>query len=113
MEELYTREKARLGRVFEVTEELDERNRVATAELSARDDWYVQHMQLFEQLNEAIHTRYTMIDRAVEAARDVLASQETFKERMEEALDAVKETVEDIVDGDEEEDADESEADES
>ena len=65
MEELYTREKARLGRVFEVTEELDERNRVATAELAARDDWYVQHMQLFEQLNEAIHTRYTMIDRAI------------------------------------------------
>ena len=113
MEELYTREKARLGRVFEVTEELDERNRVATAELSARDDWYVQHMQLFEQLNEAIHTRYTMIDRAVEAARDVLASQETFKERMEEALDAVKETVEDIVDGDDEEDTDEPEANES
>ena len=51
MEELYSREKARLGRVFEVTEELDEANRVATAELGARDDWYVQHMQLFEQLN--------------------------------------------------------------
>ena len=113
MEELYTREKARLGRVFEVTEELDERNRVATAELSARDDWYVQHMQLFEKLNEAIHTRYTMIDRAVEAARDVLASQETFKERMEEALDAVKETADDIADGDDEGDTDESESDES
>ncbi|GIT41604.1 MAG: hypothetical protein Ct9H300mP10_06140 [Methanobacteriota archaeon] len=42
MEELYSREKARLGRVFEVTEELDEANRVATAELGARDDWYVQ-----------------------------------------------------------------------
>ncbi len=115
MEELYTREKARLGRVFEVTEELDERNRVATAELAARDDWYVQHMQLFEQLNEAIETRYTMIDRAIEAARDVLASQETFKERMEEALDAVKETAEDLVDGDDKDegDTDEPEADES
>ena len=110
MEELYTREKARLGRVFEVTEELDERNRGATAELAARDDWYVQHMQLFEQLNEAIHTRYTMIDRAIEAARDVLASQATFKERMEEALDAVKETVDDIADGDDEGDADEDES---
>ena len=54
-----------------------------------------------------------MIDRAVEAARDVLASQETFKERMEEALDAVKETVDDIVDGDDEEGSDEPEADES
>jgi len=113
MEEMYTRESARLGRVFELAEELDESNRVANAELGARDDWYVQHMQLFEQLNEAIHTRYTMIDRAVEAAREVLASQETFKERMEEALDAVKETVEDIVDGDDEGDTDESEEDES
>jgi len=113
MEEMYTRESVRLGRVFELAEELDESNRVANAELGARDDWYVQHMQLFEQLNEAIHTRYTMIDRAVEAAREVLASQETFKERMEEALDAVKETVEDIVDGDDEGDTDESEEDES
>ena len=62
MEEMYTRESARLGRVFELAEELDESNRVANAELGARDDWYVQHMQLFEDLSEAMNTRYSMID---------------------------------------------------
>ena len=100
MEEMYTRESARLGRVFEVAEELDEANRVANAELGARDDWYVQHMQLFEHLNEAIQTRYSMIDRAVEAAKELLAKQDTFKERMEEALESVKETAENLIDGD-------------
>ena len=100
MEEMYTRESARLGRVFEVAEELDEANRVANAELGARDDWYVQHMQLFEHLNEAIQTRYSMIDRAVEAAKELLAKQDTFKERMEETLESVKETAENLIDGD-------------
>ena len=38
---------------------------------------------------------------------------ETFKERMEEALGSIVEEVEDLVDGDDEEDADEPEADES
>ena len=88
----------------------DEANRVATAELGARDDWYVQHMQLFEQLNEAIQTRYTMIDRAVEAAKTIVDAQESFRERMEETLDAVKEAAEDLVDGDDEGDADEDES---
>jgi len=111
MEEMYTRESARLGRVFEVAEELDEANRVANAELGARDDWYVQHMQVFEQLNEAIQTRYSMIDRAVEAAKELLAKQDTFKERMEEALESVKETAEDLIDGDDDEE--ESDQDES
>jgi len=111
MEEMYTRESARLGRVFEVAEELDEANRVANAELGARDDWYVQHMQLFEHLNEAIQTRYSMIDRAVEAAKELLAKQDTFKERMEEALESVKETAEDLIDGDD--DDEESDQDES
>ncbi len=111
MEEMYTRESARLGRVFEVAEELDEANRVANAELGARDDWYVQHMQLFEHLNEAIQTRYSMIDRAVEAAKELLAKQDTFKERMEEALESVKETAENLIDGDD--DDEESDQDES
>ena len=111
MEEMYTRESARLGRVFEVAEELDEANRVANAELGARDDWYVQHMQVFEQLNEAIQTRYSMIDRAVEAAKELLAKQDTFKERMEEALESVKETAENLIDGDD--DDEESDQDES
>ena len=113
MEEMYTRESARLGRVFELAEELDESNRVANAELGARDDWYVQHMQLFEDLSEAMNTRYSMIDRAVEAAKDIMDKSETFKERMEEALDSIAEEVEDLVDGDDEGDTDESEANES
>ena len=114
MQEMYTRESARLGRVFELAEELDEANRVANAELGARDDWYVQHMQLFEQLNEAIKERYDMIDRAVESAKEMLSTQEAFKERMEETLDAVKEAAESAPEVFEEsDDSDESEEDES
>ena len=60
-----------------------------------------------------MNTRYSMIDRAVEAAKDIMDKSETFKERMEEALDSIAEGVEDLVDGDDEEDADEPEADES
>jgi hypothetical protein len=59
--------------------------------MSARDDWYVQHMQLFENLNEAIQTRYEMIDSAVQAIAEFRQKQDTFKDRMNEALDAVKE----------------------
>ena len=114
MQEMYTRESARLGRVFELAEELDEANRVANAELGARDAWYVQHMQLFEQLNEAIKARYDMIDRAVESAKEMLATQETFKDRMEETLDAVKDAAESAPEVFEEsDDSDESEDDES
>jgi chromosome segregation ATPase len=98
-EEMYSREKARLGRVFEVAEELDEALQTATTEMSARDDWYVQHMQLFENLNEAIQTRYEMIDSAVQAMAEFRQKQDTFKERMDEALDAVKDKI-----GDEEQD---------
>ncbi|GIT41605.1 MAG: hypothetical protein Ct9H300mP10_06150 [Methanobacteriota archaeon] len=61
-------------------------------------------MQLFEQLNEAIQTRYTMIDRAVEAAKTIVDAQESFGDRMEETLDAVKDAAEDLVDGDDEDD---------
>lgn len=92
-EEMYSREKARLGRVFEVAEELDEALQTATTEMSARDDWYVQHMQLFENLNQAIQTRYEMIDSAVQAMAEFRQKQDTFKERMDEALDAVKDKV--------------------
>ncbi len=92
-EEMYSREKARLGRVFEVAEELDEALQTATTEMSARDDWYVQHMQLFENLNEAIQTRYEMIDSAVQAMAEFRQKQDTFKERMDEAVDAVKDHV--------------------
>ena len=67
-------------------------------------------MQLFEQLNEAIQTRYTMIDRAVEAAKTIVDAQESFRDRMEETLDAVKDAAEGLVDGDDEGDADEDES---
>jgi chromosome segregation ATPase len=100
MEEMYTRESARLGRVFEVAEDLDEALRVAKAELSTRDDWYVQHMQVFEDLNEAIKTRYDMIDSAIEAIREQELKQATFRERMDEALEAAADSEEEAVDDD-------------
>ena len=92
-EEMYTREKARLGRVFEVAEELDEALQTAQVELTARDDWYVQHMQLFENLYQAIQTRYEMIDSAIEKSAEFAKKQDTFKSRMDEALDAAEEAV--------------------
>ena len=69
MEEKYTREKERLGRVFELAEELDDDLRLAVAEMKARDDWYIGHMQLFEDLNNAIKQRYDMVEAAVETER--------------------------------------------
>ncbi len=69
MEEKYTREKERLGRVFELAEELDDDLRLAVAEMKARDDWYIDHMQLFEDLNKAIKNRYEMVEAAVETER--------------------------------------------
>ena len=92
-EEMYSREKARLGRVFEVAEELDEALQTAQVELTARDDWYVQHMQIFEKLNEAIQTRYDMIDSAIEKSAEFAKKQDTFKSRMDEALEAAEEAV--------------------
>ena len=88
MEEMYTRVSARLGRVFEVAEDLDEALRVAKGQLNARDDWYAQHMKLFEDLSTAIQTRYDMIDSAIEAIREQELKQATFRERMDEALEA-------------------------
>jgi len=104
MEEMYTRESARLGRVFEVAEDLDEALRVAKAELSTRDDWYVQHMQVFEDLNEAIKTRYDMIDSAIEAIREQELKQATFRERMDEALEAAADSEEEADDDDDDSD---------
>ena len=92
-EQMYTREKARLGRVFEVAEELDEALQTAQVELTARDDWYVQHMKLFENLNQAIQTRYEMIDSAIEKSAEFAKKQDTFKSRMDEALDSAEEAV--------------------
>ena len=107
MEEMYTRESARLGRVFEVAEDLDEALGVAKAELSARDDWYAQHMDLFEDLSKAIQTRYDMIDTAIEAVREQELKQATFRERMDEAVDAAADAAEETEseDGDSEEES--------
>ena len=108
MEEMYSRESARLGRVFEVAEDLDEALRVAKGQLTARDDWYAQHMRLFEDLSQAIQTRYDMIDAAIEAIREQELKQATFRERMDEVLEAAADAADEM-----EEDAPEEEADES
>ena len=88
MEEKFSREKDRLGKVFEIAEELDNDLRLAVTELKARDDWYVQHMQIFEDLNKAIKTRYEMIEAAVEAERKSQHMQRAINERLAEAIDA-------------------------
>lgn len=109
MEEMYSRESARLGRVFEVAEDLDEALRVAKGQLTARDDWYAQHMRLFEDLSQAIQTRYDMIDAAIEAIREQELKQATFRERMDEVLEAAADAADEMEEEAPEEEADESE----
>ena len=88
MEEKFTREMERLTRVFEIAEELDNDLRLAVAELKARDDWYVDHMRVFEDLNAAIKRRYEMIEAAVDAERKSQHMQRAFNEKLQEAMDA-------------------------
>tara|TARA_B110000438_G_scaffold303190_1_gene363633 strand:- start:3115 stop:3777 length:663 start_codon:yes stop_codon:yes gene_type:complete len=97
MEEKYTREKDRLSRVFEIAEELDGDLRLAVAEMKARDDWYVNHMQIFEDLNRAIKVRYDMIENAVEAERKSSHMQRALKDRLDEILNADDENAADMV----------------
>ncbi|MEE2759157.1 MAG: hypothetical protein VYA86_04165 [Candidatus Thermoplasmatota archaeon] len=97
MEEKYTREKERLSRVFEIAEELDGDLRLAVAEMKARDDWYVNHMQIFEDLNNAIKTRYDMIENAVEAERKSSHMQRALKDRLDEILSAPPEDAAEMV----------------
>tara|TARA_B100000902_G_scaffold394983_1_gene452512 strand:- start:1355 stop:1993 length:639 start_codon:yes stop_codon:yes gene_type:complete len=104
-EELLDREKARLGQVLTVAEEIDESNQAAQSELSARDDWYVQHMQLFEDLNEAIKTRHDMIDRAIATAKDIHSKQESFQAQKQAVIEEIKEMSSDE---DDQEEADSS-----
>ena len=87
MEEKYSREKDRLGKVFNIAEELDGDLRLAVTELKARDDWYVAHMSLFEDLNKAIKDRYTMIERAVETERQSEHMSRAFNERVDEMVE--------------------------
>ncbi len=94
-EELLEREKARLGQVLTVAEEIDESNQAAQSELSARDDWYVQHMQLFEDLNEAIQIRHDMIDRAITTAKEIHSKQESFQAQKQAVIEEIKEMASD------------------
>ena len=90
-EEMLEREKARLGQVLTVAEEIDESNQAAQSELAARDDWYVQHMQFFEDLSDAIQTRHDMIDRAISTAKEIQSKQESFQEQKQAVIEEIKE----------------------
>ncbi len=112
MEEKFSREKSRLGKVFNIAEELDNDLRLAVSEMRARDDWYVSHMALFEDLNKAIKERYEMIELAVEAERKSQHLQRAISERMDEMIEvrAAEMTIEEAEStessGEEEADAD-------
>ena len=88
MEEKYSREKDRLGKIFNIATELDDDLKLAVSEMKARDDWYVEHMTLFEDLNKAIKERYEMIERAVEAERKSQHMARAFDERVDEMVEA-------------------------
>jgi hypothetical protein len=77
-----------LGKVFGIAEELDNDLRLAVTEMKSRDDWYVAHMQIFEDLNKAIKDRYEMIERAVETERKSQHMSRAFNDRMEEMVQA-------------------------
>ena len=89
-EEMLEREKARLGTAITLAEEIDESNQAAQAELAARDDWYIQHMQIFEELNEAIKTRHDMIDRAISTAKEIQSKQESFQAQKKAVIEEIK-----------------------
>ena len=88
MEEKFSREKDRLGKVFSIAEELDNDLRLAVIELQTRDDWYMEHMSLFEDLNKAIKRRYEMIEAAAEAERQSQHMGRAIAERMDEMVEA-------------------------
>jgi predicted nucleic acid-binding Zn-ribbon protein len=88
MEEKYSREKDRLGKVFSIAEELDNDLRLAVVELSTRDEWYVEHMSLFEELTKAIQNRYEMIEDAIETERQSQHMQRAITDRMDEVIES-------------------------
>ena len=88
MEEKFTLEKDRLGKVLSIAEELDNDLRLAVVELSTRDKWYVEHMSLFEELNKAIQNRYEMIENAIETERQSQHMQRAITERMDEVIES-------------------------
>ena len=105
-EEMLEREKARLGTAITLAEEIDESNQAAQAELEARDDWYIQHMQIFEELNEAIQTRHDMIDRAVSTAKEIQSKQESFQEQKKAVIEEIKQMETETEDSEASDDAD-------
>ena len=88
MEERFAREKDRLGKIFSIAEELDNDLRLAVIELNTRDEWYMDHMSLFEDLNKAIKRRYEMVETAVEAERQSQHMGRAIAERMDEMVEA-------------------------
>ena len=92
-EEKYSREKDRLGKFYGIAEELDNDLRLAVTEMKSRDDWYVAHMQIFEDLNKAIKERYEMIERAVETERKSQHMSRAFTDRMDEMVQARSEEM--------------------
>ena len=61
--------------------------------METRDDWYVGHMQIFEDLNKAIKERYEMIERAVESERKSQHMSRAFTERIDEMVQARSEEM--------------------
>ena len=55
----------------------------------------MQHMQVFEELNEAIKTRHDMIDRAVETAKEIQSKQESFQSQKQAVIEEIKEMEQD------------------
>ena len=51
----------------------------------------MQHMQLFEDLSDAIQTRHDMIDRAISTAKDIQSKQESFQEQKQAVIEEIKE----------------------
>ena len=79
---------AALQMLLHALQELDNDLRLAVKEMKTRDDWYVDHMRIFEDLNKAIKQRYEMIERAVEAERKSQHMSRAFTERMEDMVEA-------------------------
>ena len=51
----------------------------------------MQHMQLFEDLSDAIQTRHDMIDRAISTAKEIQSKQESFQEQKQAVIEEIKE----------------------
>ena len=56
--------------------------------MKTRDEWYMAHMSLFEDLNKAIKQRYDLIESAVESERQSQHMGRAISERMEEMVEA-------------------------